>query len=62
MTKYNKKVSWLVGSYNIFRDEDDYLTWNESQISVWCIEKYIENKYDQMGLKDKEEKEYSFYV
>ena len=51
----NKKGSLLVkktlGLYNILRDEDDYLTQDESQISVWYIEKYVEDRYDQMGLK-----------
>ena len=62
MTKYNKEVGWLVGSCNILWDEDDYLTRDESQIPVRRIEKYIEDRYDQMGLKNEEEREYSFYV
>ena len=62
MTKYNKEVGWLVGSCNILRDEDDYLTRDKSQIPVRRIEKYVEDRYDQMGLKDKEGREYSFYV
>ena len=62
MIKYNKEVGWLAGSYNILQDEDGYLTHNESQIQVQHLEEYIEDRYDQMGLKDNEGREYSFYV
>ena len=62
MTKYNKEVGWLTGSCNILRDEDDYLTRDESQIPVRRIEKYVEDRYDQMDLKDEEGTECSFYV
>ena len=62
MTKYNKEVGWLAGSHNILRDEDGYLTRDESQIQVRHLDEYIEDRYDQMGLKDNEGREYSFYV
>ena len=62
MTKYNKEVGWLANSYNILRDEDGYLTRDESQIQTWQIDEYVEDRYDQMGLKNKKRKEYSFYV
>ena len=62
MTKYNKEVGWLAGSYNILRDKNGYLTRDENQIQVRQLEEYIEDRYDQMGLKDNEEREYSFYI
>ena len=62
MTKYNKEVGQLAGFHNILRGEDGYLTRNENQIQVQQLEEYIEDRYDQMGLKDNEEREYSFYV
>ena len=62
MIKYNKEVGWLAGSYNILWDKDGYLTRDESQIQVRQLKEYIEDKYDQIGLKNKEEREYSFYV
>ena len=52
----------MVGSHNILRDEDGYLTCNESQIQTWQIDEYVEDRYDQIGLKDEEGREYSFYV
>ena len=62
MTKYNKEVGWLAGSHNILQDEDDYLIRDESQIQTRQIDEYVEDRYDQMGLKDKKEREYSFYI
>ena len=52
----------MAGSYNVLRDKDDYLIRDKKQIQVWHIDEYVENRYDQIGLKDKEEREYSFYV
>ena len=62
MIKYNEEVSWLTSSCNILRDKDNYLTRNKSQIPVRQIDEYVEDRYDQMGLKDDQERKYSFYI